>query len=179
MSNPDPPQIPQEHSIHEVQRIPLQTDSQKVINLELRLPGDFPPLETPYDFHIPFHFTWTSVDGDVDFDDPLFLALDALQDELIERFNALEPPLLFLPRLGRIEAKQDSFELSGSDRRKPYPYSESYEARHPKVFSLQADPELLHRRWKEADAILRSVIFERFGEKFPLPIRYYYGYPDE
>ncbi|KAL9633373.1 MAG: hypothetical protein Q9204_003425 [Flavoplaca sp. TL-2023a] len=144
------------------------------LDIRLRIPQVYPPVEKNVDLFVPFHFTWTSVRRISDNNDPMVEVLRVVEEDIEPAFSSFEPPIQMMITYGRVN-EVDEFECNRAERDELEALL-PYDVRHPKVFAFSAEPNYLHRHWQAVDPIVRSVLKSRLGRQVPLSVRYYYGH---
>ncbi|KAL8846052.1 MAG: hypothetical protein Q9221_008826 [Calogaya cf. arnoldii] len=142
------------------------------LDIRLRVPNVYPPVEKTVDPFLPFHFSWTSVADIVDENDPLVGDLEVVAADINQAFSQCEPPIMLMVIYGRVN-EDDEAQWTRTDRDE-MPSTLPYYIRHPKVLAICAEPNQVHRLWQAAVPIVRSALDRRFGGQTPVPIRYYY-----
>lgn len=139
-----------------------------VEQIYIRLPRNYPPLESVLDVYLPLHFTWTRVDPINDAGDLNFVRMNILKAEILRRLEVSETHLNMVFGYGRPcdsggYARGPCDDLSAED----------YDTRHPRVFAVFASPRDMCEIWRIADGIIRGGMIDVFGH-VPVQIRYYY-----
>ncbi|KAL8917308.1 MAG: hypothetical protein Q9208_008029 [Pyrenodesmia sp. 3 TL-2023] len=119
------------------------TSPQPMIDLRLRVPADYLPLEPVCDSQVPLHFTWTEVRGISDSEDPFCERVDAMTTEIRDEFREREYLLWWGVVFCQVEKPhvliREEEELARSQNRE---FEEVYP---PRLLAVQATPTLMHR----------------------------------
>lgn len=148
-----------------------------IIDLRVRVPADYPPLEPVIDALVPLHFTWTGVE-DISNDMGSFCTeMYAMIDEIDEQFQEREH--LFWWSISYCQVEKPRRLIREESEYTGIEYGEVEQVYEPQLLVVQAMPRAMHLHWREAHTIVQEAILRRFGTEFQLPIRFYYGDTDQ